>query len=121
MGQALSAMTQHEASGCLASGAESSWTGRGEGTAIAAGTVESDQSPLVTISLIGRGAFVECEAAVTRVLSTFELHGQPTPRPEQRFVAISLFFYAAQVNVNLPSRCLAPPLFRGVALADTGW
>lgn len=79
-------MNQTEASACLAPGAVSSWTRSGATTAAS------------SITLVGRGVFLECEAAVLRVLGSFDAHDQPVPHPGQRFVAMSLFFYAVQVR-----------------------
>jgi hypothetical protein len=45
--------------------------------------------------LKGKGDFDACDAAVRRVLHTFDRHGQPAlaARTPPRFVAMSLFFY----------------------------
>ena len=99
----LTSLSAAEASACLAAGANVSWEpcnrSRDYQKFLAAGAV-----PMM---LTGEGDFQRCDAAVRRVLRSFDQHGQPSVHqsPPSRFVAMSLFFYVrhfAQVSGNLP-------------------
>ena len=62
------------------------------------------------MTLRGEGHFERCDAAVRRVLGTFDRAGQPTVHPRARFVAMSLFFYVkhfAQSAGHLPAAAAA--------------
>ena len=82
--QVLAKLTDAEAAACLAAGANASSAGQKRWEA---------GPPDPSSMLVGRGAFAPCLAGVRRVL-TFDRHGQPDVSG-RRFVAMSLFHYAA--------------------------
>ena len=83
--QVLAKLTDAEAAACLAAGANASSAGQKRWEA---------GPPDPSSMLVGRGAFAPCLAGVRRVLTTFDRHGQPDVSG-RRFVAMSLFHYAA--------------------------
>lgn len=90
----LAALSAHEAAACLASGATSEWEPSNKsGDYTAYLNRGANEGPY---ALKGRGDFAACDAAVARVLGSFDRSGQPPlhgSRTPLRFVAMSLFFY----------------------------
>ena len=89
----LTSLSAKEAAACLARGANVSWEPSNKSSDyLAYINRAANEGPYM---LAGKGDFDECDAAVRRVLATFDRGGQPTLKQGKphRFVAMSLFFY----------------------------
>jgi apyrase len=89
----LAALASHEAASCLAAGANASWEPSNKSSDYA--QFLNRRAGEESYMLAGRGDFDACDAAIRRVIGSFDRSGQPPLQvhPPSLFVAMSLFFY----------------------------